>query len=215
MRRAPGPALLTVAFLALLLGAWLSGPAAAWAPWELWQGNRAFSRGDFQAAARRYERAVQEAPQDAAAHLALGLATYRQGLYPRAAAELAQAGQSADPALKARALFALGNVRFRQQDYRAAVEAYRASLRWNEEDDDARHNLQEAMDRLRRSTPPARPPSKPPSGPPTQQPPPPQQGLSRQEAERLLRYFDDRERRHRQPVPGRPRLQPPRGTETW
>jgi len=204
-----GPA---VAGSIVLLVAWLAWTALAWAPWELWQGHRAFSRGDFEAATRRFERAVRQAPRDPGAHLALGLALYHLGRYTGAADELTQASRAPDPSLKARALFALGNVRFRQQDDRAAVEAYRASLRWNEEDDDARHNLQEATNRLRRSAPP---PGAAQAPPPQPRPAPPRQGLGPQEAERLLRYFDERERRHRQPAPGRPQLKPPRGTETW
>ncbi len=213
MRRA----LLGAACLAICLGVGLGRPAAAWAPWELWQGHRAYARGDFEAATRRFERAVGEAPRDPLGHLALGLSLYRQGRYPRAAGELVLASQSSDASLRAQAFFALGNLRFRQQDYRAAAEAYRACLRWNEDDDAARHNLWEAMGRLPRSAPPQSSPSPspgPPQAPPAQ-PPPSLGGPAAQEAERLLRYFDERERRHRQPVPGRPRLKPPRGTETW
>lgn len=234
-------ALLVVA--AVVLG---GAPAHAWAPWEVWQGNRAYGRGDFDAAAERYLRAVEQAPDDAVARLDLGTALYRAGRYPAALSHLGQALESPDPAVKARAFYALGNLRFQQQDWAAAAEAYKGALRWNEEDDDARHNLQEALDRMRSGRSPSEPPppgSPPPGAPrptpsppaggasPRPSPPPPEgspspspqpggkpredDGLTREDAERLLRYFDDRERKSRPELHVRPQVRPPRGSETW
>lgn len=271
---------------ALLLA--LSGPAAAWSPWEVWLGNRAYGNGDYAEAAERYRKALEEAPEDAAARLNLGDALYQQGKYAEAAAELTKAAESPSPSLRARASYELGNARFQQEDWAGAVEAYKTALRWNEDDEDARHNLQVALDKLKN------PQGKPPEQKPPQQPPPsggspspnpegspspnpggkpspnpggspspnpggspspnpaakpspqpgqpgkpgqaspaqPQpagspgqpkgpkergqvQGLTKEDAERLLRYFRERERQNR-PVPrAERRLQPPRGTETW
>lgn len=230
------------ALLALGLLVALSGPAAAWAPWEVWLGNRAYAEGEFGQAAERYRKALEEDPGDAAARLNLGQALYQQGKHAEAAAEFTKAAEDPSPAIRARASYDLGNARFEQQDYAGAVEAYKAALRWDEDDDDARHNLQVALDKLKggQDQQPPQPPSPSPGpGSPSPSPgagaPSPEPGagspspgpsgspgqpgqvntLPKDDAERLLRYFQERERENRPAARVPRKLTPPRGAETW
>lgn len=230
--------------LALLL-ALLPG-CTEWSPWQTWLGNRAYGDRDYAKAAEHYRQAAAEDP---AAQVNLGDALYQQGKYAEAATELTKATEDPSPAIRARANYDLGNARFQQEDWAGAAEAYKAALRYDEDDDDARHNLQVALDKLKSPPPEPNPsPSPPPqqdpqpspspspspspqsggqpspsptaaqpqpSGSPAQPQPAKPQGLSKEDAERLLRYFRDRERENR-PMPRAERhLQPPRGTETW
>lgn len=212
--------------LALLLGT-LPG-CTEWSPWQTWLGNRAYGDRDYARAAEHYRQAAAEDP---AAQVNLGDALYQQGKYAEAATELTKAAEDPSPRIRARANYDLGNARFQQEDWAGAVEAYKAALRYDEDDEDARHNLQVALDKLKspqQDPSPSPSPSPPPEAQPSPSPSPqagpspspsPQagkpQGLSKEDAERLLRYFRERERANR-PMPRAERhLQPPRGTETW
>lgn len=223
--------------LALLL-ATLPG-CTTWSPWQTWLGNRAYGDRDYAKAAEHYRQAAAEDP---AAQVNLGDALYQQGKYAEAAAELTKAAEEPSPEIRARANYDLGNARFQQEDWAGAAEAYKAALRYDEDDEDARHNLQVALDKLKSPPPdpnpspspspspqPDSPPPSPspsaspspsptqpqPSGSPAQPQPAKPQGLSKEDAERLLRYYRDRERENRPMPRAERRLQPPRGTETW
>ena len=135
----------------------------------------------------------------------------------------------------------MGNTQYRQKKLKEALESYKVALRWSENDDDARYNIQVVLDQL---NPPKQPPKpkpkddkknnkkndkkndkkdpkkdpkkdskkppdskpKPDKGSPTptptppgkgeQKPPPPPKPADRdkEDAERLLQFFQNREK---------------------
>ncbi|MGI5843647.1 MAG: tetratricopeptide repeat protein [Candidatus Xenobium sp.] len=75
----------------LLMFFWLALPATAGNEASFQAGTRAFEQGDYQAATRHFQRAVQQEPGDALSHLWLGMALQRSGQLDHARASLSKA----------------------------------------------------------------------------------------------------------------------------
>ncbi len=225
-------------WMALLLLA-LSGPALAYYPYDMWQGDQAIKEGRPAQAEGFYRRALTQKPDDPTALYNLGISLYRQGQYKGAAEIFNKLVESKDPDFLGRAAYNRGNALFQQEDLEGALEAYKTALRWNELDDDARYNIEVILEKQKQDQKPDQQkkeqdkekeqqdqkkkddPKKPddqkkdPQKQKKDQPQKPQQPkMNRQDAERLLRYFQDKEDKNA------PRLrtrkgQPLRGTETW
>ncbi|MBX3167192.1 MAG: tetratricopeptide repeat protein [Candidatus Eremiobacteraeota bacterium] len=214
----------------------LSQPALAYYPMHMWQAERKAAEGKWAEAAALYREALKEQPKSAEATYNLALCLYRQGQFDKAEPIFKKALELAPPgSLKGQAAYNMGNTQFRQKKLKEALESYKVALRWNENDDDARYNIQVVLDQL---NPPKQPPKndkkkdkdkqkndqkkdkkkdpkqdpkkkpdskpKPDKGSPTptppgkseQKPPPPPKPADRdkEDAERLLQFFQNREK---------------------
>lgn len=226
----------------LLLLLALSQPALAYYPMHMWQAERKAAEGKWAEAAALYREALKEEPKSADATYNLALCLYRQGQFDKAEPIFKKALELAPPgSLKGQAAYNMGNTQFRQKKLKEALESYKVALRWNENDEDARYNIQVVLDQL---NPPKQPPKpkpkddkkkdkkdkkndqkkdkkkdpkqdpkkkpdakpKPDKGSPTptptppgkgeQKPPPPPKPADRdkEDAERLLQFFQNREK---------------------
>ncbi|MDR2814313.1 MAG: tetratricopeptide repeat protein [Prevotellaceae bacterium] len=117
-------------------------------------GNKAYKNGDYAAAEIEYRRALDKVAESVNAKFNLGNALYKQtdsaDIQSEGAKQqveqarklyenVAEAGVSDKQ--KAAAYYNQGNTYLREQDFRAAVEAYKKSLRLNPDDMEAKQNL--------------------------------------------------------------------------
>jgi len=143
-------------FVAVVIFGWmLAAPASAAEPVAqttylraFWQGAKAYVKGDFAEAQRAFQAALAVRPDAAAAHDNLGESLFRAGRLPEAAAEFQKAMETSDRLAKSRAAYNLGNTMVKQSKLEDAAAAYKKALRWNENDDDARWNLNVVMRKL-------------------------------------------------------------------
>jgi len=227
------------AVVLLLLAA---GPGrAATAESELRAGNKLYGREKYEAALDRYGAAAARRPKDPRPAFNAGGALYRLEKLEDASAmyESVAARKDVPAATRAAALYNLGNARFKAGDYAGAASSFRAVLAAAPGDADARHNLAVAMNRLKNPPPPSPKkndpkkkddPKKPednkdkpqggggegeqPKAPPKTRP---QDSLTKEEAERILRAVNEREKQaQRQTQEGarRPQGKPP-SAEDW
>jgi tetratricopeptide (TPR) repeat protein len=130
------------------------------------EAERAYRRGDFEGAVRAYARAVAEGDTSAAVRYNLGTALLRLGRDDEARGHLDAAAAAADPALRGRAAYNAGHTDLepvasgrvqegREERLRRAIARYRAALRVDASDEDARWNLELAERLLRRDEAPA------------------------------------------------------------
>ncbi|MEZ5331253.1 MAG: hypothetical protein R2991_04195 [Thermoanaerobaculia bacterium] len=104
--------------------------------------------GDADAAAGKLESAARLLPDDPLARFNAGAGDLAADAAGDAVEHLSRAAEGATGELKARALYNLGNAQLAQEDFPAAVAAYKDSLRLEPAQDDAKHNLEIALDRL-------------------------------------------------------------------
>lgn len=122
------------------------------------EGNKIFSEGDFLKAAGLYQKALKENPQSAVALYNLALTKLNRGyaaqsdslkntLLKSANEDFSKVGQlgGQKPDLSAKAFYNMGNMAFKADDYKNAIENYKQSLRLNPADNKARRNLRIAQ----------------------------------------------------------------------
>lgn len=113
---------------------------------EAMAGRDFFLAGDFEHALEKFEEALIQAPEDPLISLALGETLHHLERYEEAGVEFERALDLAvDPVLKAEALYNLGTTRLAAGQTDKAAEDLLASLQWDADQADARHNLEVAL----------------------------------------------------------------------
>ena len=112
------------------------------------QGNEHFENAAYPAALDDYRQAQVAAPDRPEPYYNAANAYNRQGEVAGAQAQTQQALKTAEDELAAQAWYNLGNAYFDAQQWQAAVEAYKEALRITPDDQDAKHNLELALQKL-------------------------------------------------------------------
>ncbi len=211
---------------ALLLCLLLPAPGgAAGKESELRAGNDLYGKRRFEAALERYGAAQK--PGDARPDFNAGDALYRLEDFEEAAKRFRSLAEDpkAPREMRAAAYYNLGGALVRKGDYAGAVSAYRRAVVLRPEDRDARENLAVPLRLLKNPPPPKKkcdkPDDKKKEGQPQdkdpkgkgdgggkdgqqKQPPPPaprpQDGMSKEDAARIMRAVAEKEKAAREPV---------------
>jgi Ca-activated chloride channel family protein len=112
-------------------------------------GNELFETGAYDEALSEYRQAQVNDPDSAEPYYNAANALNRQGNLAGVQAQTGQALKSADPNLSAQAWYNMGNAFFDAEDWEQAIAAYQEALRINPHDQDAKRNLELALDKLR------------------------------------------------------------------
>ena len=135
--------------VAILLSTLLLAACSASAPKLTNVGNEAFAQQAYDDALQAYNEAQVKSPELAEPYYNAANALYRQGNYEEALKQLQKAlqlGQS--DALAENAHFNAGNVAFNGENWEAAVADYTEALLRNPDDQDAKVNLELALQKL-------------------------------------------------------------------
>ncbi|HKB70528.1 MAG TPA: tetratricopeptide repeat protein [Thermoanaerobaculia bacterium] len=185
------------------------------------KGAEAYRDKKFPDAARRFGEAAKRDPSDPAWTFDLGTALGAAGKPGDARGPLGAAARSGERKLAADALYQQGTLDLGAGDYRSAADALRESLLRDPARPDAQRNYEIAWRKLQERKPPPPPSSgSPPPAPEKKKPPAPQPpgarsgnrdeeferraGMTRQEAEALLRSLDAEQRRREKTAPAAP-----------
>jgi len=179
-------------------------------------GERAYRRGNFAESEKRFGEAARQEPANPLWHLDHGTALARRGRTEAARKELARAAESGASEVAASALYQLGTLDLTEHRDREAAARLRRSLELDPSSRDAKRNFEIALRNLRRRPPPPssspqtprRDDGRPHPGAPKPAPRPDSEfekraGMTRAEAERLLRGLDAEQRRNEKTEPGR------------
>lgn len=144
-------------------------------------------------------------PQDFAAQFELAHGLHNEKRFASAAEAFEKAAAlAADPVLKGAALYNAGNAHWGDQRIDDAIEKYKAALRENPADPDAKHNLELAQQKKKER-------KKPQDG--DRKPEPREGRMSPEDAERLLQALTQRENEARHKANARPPQEPPAGND--
>lgn len=120
------------------------------APRKIDDPYQAYQEGAYDQALERFVDRQVERPDDPALALNVGSAHYQMKNYAEAERAFASAALAGDQALRAKALYSLGNCAFRQGRLEEAVERYKSTLEIHPDDEDAKYNLEFVRDEIRR-----------------------------------------------------------------
>ena len=110
------------------------------------EGNQSFAEQAYLEALDLYQSAQVESPELAEPYFNAANTFYRQGDYPAALEQMQMALQYVDEeSLAESSLFNLGNTLYNSQDLNQAVEAFTQALLLDPEDQDAKYNLELAL----------------------------------------------------------------------
>jgi Ca-activated chloride channel family protein len=105
-------------------------------------GNRSYKKEQFEKALDAYRQAEITAPANPVVHFNIGDALHKSNSYDDAAKEYQRALAGRDPLLRSKAYFNLGNNAFRQEKTDEALDYYKKALELNPNDTDAKYNIE-------------------------------------------------------------------------
>ena len=113
------------------------------------EGNDRFAKEAYLEALAAYQSAQIESPELAEPYYNAANALYRQGAYPEALEQMEEALRyAADQTIAENSFFNLGNATFNLQSWEEAVDAYTEALLLNPDDQDAKYNLELALQQM-------------------------------------------------------------------
>lgn len=113
-------------------------------------GNRYYKQKQLDQSQKQYEEAVKKAPANATANYNLGNAQFRKNNYNDAANSYgASVEHSADKAMQEKGWYNKGVALVKQQKLQESIDAWKNALKLDATDEDARENLQKALQQLR------------------------------------------------------------------
>ena len=114
-------------------------------------GNRLYKEGKFDQAMEEYQLALSRNPTNAIAHYNLAAALFRNSKLEEAQKEYESTQQQTrDNILKQKATYNNGVTFTKQNKLEESIIVYKEALRMNPADEDARFNLQKALEELRK-----------------------------------------------------------------
>jgi hypothetical protein len=113
------------------------------------EGNDRFARDAYLEALAAYQSAQIESPELAEPYYNSANALYRQGAYPEALEQMKEALRFAsDETLATSGFFNMGNATYNLESWEEAVDAYTETLLLNPDDQDAKYNLELALQQM-------------------------------------------------------------------
>ena len=115
------------------------------------KGNEAYHKGDLAAAVENYKNALRKDPENNTARFNLANALQKQNEIKSAQKNYDEVIEKSDiNSLKAESNYNKALAALKEKDLVQAVASFKASLKENPSDDDARENLQKAMNELKK-----------------------------------------------------------------
>lgn len=125
------------------------------------QGNDAYNKSVFTEAMDQYKKALTIDPENSAALFNSGNALHKLGKDAEAEKYYEKFNDAIDRDIKAKAMFNKGVVQVDQHKLPEAIESFKQSLMLNPADNDARENLQKALNELKKQQQATKPNNQP------------------------------------------------------
>ncbi|MFH1380256.1 MAG: VWA domain-containing protein [bacterium] len=127
----------------------LVSPADAGVRKKVNHGNSLYNAEKYQEALDTYRDAQIDEPESPALHFNTGNTLYRSGNYEEAYTEYQKSADSKDINIQAEAYYNMGNALYRSGKLPESILHYRKSLELNEQDQDAKYNIEYVQKKLK------------------------------------------------------------------
>ena len=118
------------------------------------EGNNYYRRQQYDKAQSAYEQALRNAPNNKIAKFNLANTLIKQNNQPDAEKFLSELNVNEnDPDIRSKAIYNQGVIFTQQKKLEQSIESYKATLRVNPNDKEARENLQKALLELKKKNP--------------------------------------------------------------
>ena len=107
-----------------------------------------YQRGEYDQALQLYRDALLDRPDAPELHFNVGDALFKRGEYDQALREFERVLSAEEQKIQAQAHYNMGNSFFQQQAFEQAVAAYKQALELDAGDEDAKVNLELALEKL-------------------------------------------------------------------
>ena len=107
-----------------------------------------YQRGEYEQALQLYRDALLDRPDAPELHFNVGDALFKRGEYDQALREFERVLSAEEKKIQAQAHYNMGNSFFQQQAFEQAVAAYKQALELDAADEDAKVNLELALEKL-------------------------------------------------------------------
>ncbi|WEK36576.1 MAG: tetratricopeptide repeat protein [Candidatus Pseudobacter hemicellulosilyticus] len=115
------------------------------------KGNKLFREGQYDKALPEYEKAATQNPKNPVTAYNMGNARFRRNEYTDAEKQYTEAAaNSKDLAMQQKAWYNKGVALSKEKKLQESIDAYKMALRLNNADEDARVNLQKALEEQRK-----------------------------------------------------------------
>ena len=167
------------------------------------EGNTAYQKKDYAAAASFYKKALADAKFPDVAKYNLGNATHELDQLEESIALYSDVAKNTEnPQLKAKAYHNQGNSYYKKQAYDKSIEAYKKALKLSPNDAGTKKNIQLAKKMLQQMQNQQQNEQQNQSGQnsPPDRPQPNQQKMSEEEAKRLLQLMDEQDKKTQEKI---------------
>jgi len=137
--------------LVLLVAASVSGQAGRR---QVAEGNRLFHEEKYDAAGNKYQDALLEDPASPLIHFNAGDAAYKKNDHEKALESFQKALDTDEALFQSRAYYNIGNTLYKAGKLPEAIAAYEQSLKLNQNDEDAKYNLEYVRNKLKNDAQP-------------------------------------------------------------
>ena len=134
-------------WLYIILSVFLIGWIGSWSR-QVKRGNEYYESGQYDAALEAYQSATDERPNAPISRYNLGAALYQNKQFDEASSAFRRSLDATAPNLRAQAYYNLGNTQVRLHDFEGAIRSYKSALRLSPGDENAKHNLEFALEKL-------------------------------------------------------------------
>jgi Ca-activated chloride channel family protein len=181
---------------------------------NIYQGNQFYKEGKYEQAIAEYQKALLLNPSNQGAKFNLANALYRIKSYPDAEKGFLELNEVEDKTLAQRSTYNKGVLYSREKKLLESIEAYKMALIMNPGDENARINLQKALEELKKMNPPQKKQDQK-KQQQQQKQPPPKTSLNKKQIEQYLKSLQQKEQEVQQKMQNNKSRAPQRPDKDW